>query len=504
MMMGYYGPPGPVPVDPETDDKNGILSQHTVARPRDSVTLTTAQALFCCAYGACQCGAQIQAADAVHVTTIDTPLTENSATGLLVFHLQCWEDYQSTRAPRFAANRVNLPEEVIKQEQSAGRDTVDYVNRGSPSAIAIALAYQTICPRIEINWAAPDSPGLSAWVISIPSEATPVVPIDAVAFSDTTFSGLFRYRAVFVVGSSPNLSIARLDKALKSAATQTMEQNLSDHLRASFRVTEKERMDIVSDSCRLSMFRHPHSNPDDSSRTFVRLVVEVAIPREKLEPTMEMFSKSFLNPDGDVQRENDKLVWADVFKEPSAILPAPKETRVMSGDVVPMGKNGARQRQNRVSWATKLKERRTFLVDVMDALEQRIKDEIRKGGTISRLSGAASFCNRWSTDVTEVEQSAETPRWEYLVNAQAVSTFAGIKSADDIVYIVSDDMGELHCYRSDSAQAKVATMEFIPCVWAGEAAVLQKEMDARVYIPVFEKEVTLLYRSPPTTTTKKG
>ena len=413
----------------------------------------------------------------------------------MVWHSKCWDDYYNNEQFMKAAAHIDLPEPIRLQEKDSNRDPATFLAAHAPSAVVVAEAYQLTCERMRVHYAAPDVGEVGSWGFSIPEEAAVALPIDRTVFTEGLFWGMFRYRAVFEIGMDLNMTPARLYSAIRPAVVAAMEATLTGAERNAFMESEKDKMDLVKDYCEVSVFGHATTKKDDSGLSWQSVVVELAIPRAKLQTTLALFTKCFLDPDGEVQRESDKMVWAEVFS--TAETPETTEITLPDGASVVPGINTRRQRQNRRAWTLKREERRAFLQKVMNGVQVRLTEKVvvkKSDSRVSRNSECDMFCNSWQDKVLDVENKAETTRWQYLVNAQVISTFRGVK--DLPIYVASMDMKTLLCFHNESTATKDWLYDYLPCVWAGEPEMLQQELVVRNFKPVLDKEIRLIYSWP--------
>jgi len=466
-----------------------VLDSNSVLRARGSFDLVRAADLSSCTHPQCISERrEFSPSDAVHGIIVDTPLSgPDSPTAVLMWHAACWKQWEAVDSLRYASLRVQLPGEVVAQEQQAGRDANTTLVRDAPSALAVTKGYLLVCPRLEVRYAAPDTPTLFSWVLSVPSAALATVPVHETVFNERTFAGLFRYRTTLVVGYDPSLSRKKLDKNVVEVLKTAMEQALSTEWVHAFKVAEDERMVAVGDYCASAVFRHDHKAPDASNRLYNKLVIELVVPPEKLGALLLMFKKCFLSPD---TAETDKLSYAEVFQDPIA-----------KKDATVSGRHEARLWEDRYSWAVKLSQRRSFLLNVMDDVVTRLTDKLKKGGSVAREAAGSYFANSWTANVVEVEAADESARWEYLVNCQSVRTFDGIKDLGELTYVVSEDLTSLQCFRSDSAVGKQNRYEQLPCVWGGKPELLRDALKVRQFEAVDDVNTEQLWG--PSITTKK-
>jgi hypothetical protein len=489
-MANFYDQSGYAQEPVMETDCVSILSRATLYDQRDNIQLSHANDLFRCVYSRCDQGGQIHPGDTVDLSTTDTPLDPDAPMGVMVWHIGCKARYRSDEQLRNAANRIKLPVEIVQAEQTAGRDAVEFIALKAQSALKVAVVYEG-CPTLTVNYAGRDEEKGVSWVMSIPTEALSKVPVDASVFNKKTFGGLFRMRAVVKVSATNKRSPELVNKTLLTAVKEAMETSLSREQRQRFQISEKERMDVYGDMLNVAAFRHPQPDASDATHQFMKVVIELEISLEKLIPLLTMFSQAFLDPDGDVQRSTNRLMWSEVFD-----TTAPREVKEVTlpnGQNVPIGKNGNRQMQNRHSWMIKWTERRNFLKEAMDTIVQRMTERFRSTGTIQRTERASEFCNFWKADIKEVEQGNETSKWEYFVNAQAEATFQGMKDTD-LLYVVTEDMTKLQCYRNDSAENKNELFTYFPSVCFGDPTEMQRDMSQRQFVPVYETEALLIYR----------
>ena len=475
--------------------KSPLLSRHLVCRVREQCGPIRAESLVRCVYERCRLQREFTPQDQLEILTVDTPMSgENSTCDVLAFHRQCWLQYQTEDAPLYAANRVVLPSEIIAQEAAAGRSVFDFINLQAPSALAAAEFYDIEAPQVEVLYAAPDTPTGCSWVFSMPSGAADFVPLEPAVINERTFPSLFRRRAVLTVGMAQNLSINQLNKSVNGLMKEVMQVPLQDSERRAFKISEKAPMNVIADACTAAVFRHPFNKPDDSQRTYHKLVIEVAIPNELLGLTWEFFEKAFLNKDGDVLRENDRFVYSQIFKPPEQ-LPAepPQQVQLLTGEVVAASKNSSRQFNNWRSWSQKLAERRGFLSDTLNTIVETVILRLAKGASVSRDSANDGFATRWTDDVVTTEQSLQNPKWTLLVNAQPVATFTADRNVNDLVYIVSEDFSSVATFVYDSREAKVNSHEYVPCVFGGDMGALSRELMVRRFTPVNEGTIEQIY-----------
>lgn len=496
MMMnyqdaGFYGG-GVYPVEAAAPAQT-IRRLNTVARIRDRIVLSRADALFQCVF----CNQPVEPMETINLMTLDTPLTEKSPFGVEVWHKSCRDQWESQTQSREAADRVQLPHEIVARENQSGRDAVAYIMESVPSAVAVTKSYES-CESLVVKYAAADAclpdgrTGLCSWVLSMPEAAAAVVPVQSSVINRATMPGVFRARMVMTVAVDGKLGTTRLDDQIAKEVRSTMDSSLDSSLRNSLRTSGKEKLDVVGDFCEVALFRHSHMDPNEPSRSYFKYVVEVGIPAKKLETTVDLFNRMFLDPDGDVQRDNDKLMWVEAFKR-EADVTTNHEVVLRDGTVAPLGSNGSRQRTNRKTWASKWMERRKLLRELLDQLYNSINGRISKYGSVSKTE--PTFINSWTDTTVEVAQDNESRKWEYLVNAQKISNYRGSKEAD-LIYVVSDDMNTLLCFRNDSAMARDETYSYLPNVCTTDTSILLREMPVRGFVQVTDKGEKLVYRSP--------